>query len=307
MSWFSYNATAGGNTNVDGINIAEGMPPGNVNNAMRAMMADSRQFQLDTGGAPVTGGTGDNYTLSANQAFTGYSAGMRFAFRFNRANISEAPTLNVNGQGQRAILVYRDGQALPPFIGDIIQNGVADVIWSPADNGFIMQSAYRIRPPDISVFGPALIGRAATGAGSAAFVPLGDGMGFSGTSLVARIGAGLSFATGVIVAAVTRFATQVEAETGVNNVGAMTPLRTRQALPGALATTTVGQLGSYALLTMPGNATVRNPGFTTAGSTLEYANTDGGGSTNPPGTWRLMGVIGTATPAQRTSLWLRIS
>jgi hypothetical protein len=39
-----YSTTAGSNTSVAGINIAEGCPAANVNNGMRAMMADTRSF-----------------------------------------------------------------------------------------------------------------------------------------------------------------------------------------------------------------------------------------------------------------------
>lgn len=228
MSWFQYNTTPGANTSVDGINVAEGMPPGNVNNAMRAMMADSRKFQLDVSGAPVTGGTGDNYTLTVNQNFTGYAAGMRFAFRFSRANTTATPTLNVNGQGSRSLLMYRGGQALPPAIGDIPENAVVDVIWSQPDNGFILQNSFRTRPFDIFSSGLAIIGRPEAGAGFHSLLGLGNGIGFSGTQVVALIGAGLQFVNGRIAAVVSRFATDVEARAGSDNTVAMTPLNTLQ-------------------------------------------------------------------------------
>lgn len=44
MAIKDYSTTAGSNTSVAGINIAEGCPAANVNNGMRAMMADSRSF-----------------------------------------------------------------------------------------------------------------------------------------------------------------------------------------------------------------------------------------------------------------------
>lgn len=40
----AYSTTAGSNTSVAGINIAEGCPAANVNNGMRAQMADTRSF-----------------------------------------------------------------------------------------------------------------------------------------------------------------------------------------------------------------------------------------------------------------------
>jgi len=40
MSVDDYSETPNDNTSISGINIAEGCPPGNVNNAIRQMMAD---------------------------------------------------------------------------------------------------------------------------------------------------------------------------------------------------------------------------------------------------------------------------
>ena len=43
-----YSSTAGGNTSVGGISIAEGMLPSNINNAFRAMTADIREWYNDS-------------------------------------------------------------------------------------------------------------------------------------------------------------------------------------------------------------------------------------------------------------------
>jgi hypothetical protein len=48
MAVKDYSTTAGSNTSVAGINIAEGCPAANVNNGMRAMMADTRSFYENT-------------------------------------------------------------------------------------------------------------------------------------------------------------------------------------------------------------------------------------------------------------------
>jgi hypothetical protein len=61
-----FDATASGNTDIDGINIAEGMSPGLVNNAFRELMAQLKDFQ--------TGASGDNLTVGGNLAVTGTSA-----------------------------------------------------------------------------------------------------------------------------------------------------------------------------------------------------------------------------------------
>jgi hypothetical protein len=51
------------NTDIDGINIAEGMAPGLVNNAFRELMAQLKDFQAGT--------AGDNFTVGGNLTVTG--------------------------------------------------------------------------------------------------------------------------------------------------------------------------------------------------------------------------------------------
>ena len=43
-----WDSTAGNNTDVGGINIDEGMSPGDVNNALRELMAQLKTFNLTT-------------------------------------------------------------------------------------------------------------------------------------------------------------------------------------------------------------------------------------------------------------------
>ncbi len=74
MAISAYSTTAGSNTSVAGINIAEGCPAANMNNAMRAQMADTRSFYegatwTDLGHTPVrTGAT----TFTINSDVTAY-------------------------------------------------------------------------------------------------------------------------------------------------------------------------------------------------------------------------------------------
>lgn len=58
-----YSSTAASNTDVQGINIAEGMLPSDVNNAMRAMMSHLKNFQA--------GLSGDSVTVGGNLSVTG--------------------------------------------------------------------------------------------------------------------------------------------------------------------------------------------------------------------------------------------
>jgi hypothetical protein len=61
-----FSATASSNTDIDGINLAEGMAPSLVNNAIRELMAQLKDQQVGT--------SGDNFTVGGNLAVTGTSA-----------------------------------------------------------------------------------------------------------------------------------------------------------------------------------------------------------------------------------------
>ena len=100
-SVLDYSTTAGSNTTVGGVNIAEGMQAGLMNNALRAAMADSKKWQLDWSGI-VTAGAGNAYTITSNQGIAAYADGLRFTFRADRNNTGAA-TLNVDSRGAKAL------------------------------------------------------------------------------------------------------------------------------------------------------------------------------------------------------------
>ena len=58
-----YSATAANNTDIGGINIAEGCPPSTINNAIRELMAQLKDQQ--------TGADSDNFTVGGNLSVTG--------------------------------------------------------------------------------------------------------------------------------------------------------------------------------------------------------------------------------------------
>jgi len=49
-----YSSTAGNNTDINNINLAEGMAPSLVNNAIRQLMAQLKDFQAGTAGDSLT-------------------------------------------------------------------------------------------------------------------------------------------------------------------------------------------------------------------------------------------------------------
>ena len=105
--------------------------------------------------------------------------------------------------------------------------------------------------------------------------------------------------------------------TSANLTGAL-PAIDGSALTGVGASTTVGTVGTYALLREPiNNATVVGPGGTKAGSSLVYsglktynaASALVTGATSPLGTWQIMGTYSTAAADNDypMSVWLRTS
>jgi hypothetical protein len=58
-----YSATAANNTDIGGINIAEGCAPSNINNAIRELMSQLKDQQ--------SGSDGDNFTVGGNLSVTG--------------------------------------------------------------------------------------------------------------------------------------------------------------------------------------------------------------------------------------------
>lgn len=61
-----FDTNPANNTDINGINIAEGCAPSGINNAIRQLMSDLKEQQ--------TGASGDNFTVGGNLAVTGTSA-----------------------------------------------------------------------------------------------------------------------------------------------------------------------------------------------------------------------------------------
>lgn len=81
------------NTDVGGINIAEGMSPSDVNNAMREMMAQIKDQQAGTDGDNFT--VGGNLAVTGTSAFTGAST-FTGAVTINTAAVSAPNGLNID-------------------------------------------------------------------------------------------------------------------------------------------------------------------------------------------------------------------
>jgi hypothetical protein len=67
-----YDATAGNNTDIDSVNIAEGCPPSGINNAIRELMAHLKDFQQGSSSDSLT--VGNTLTVTGDGTFSGTGA-----------------------------------------------------------------------------------------------------------------------------------------------------------------------------------------------------------------------------------------
>ena len=86
MSIKNYSTTAGNNTSVGGVNIGEGMLPSNINNAMRAQLADIREWYNDAqwviygdgdGAHTCTYASATSFTIAGANVTSFYHTGRR--------------------------------------------------------------------------------------------------------------------------------------------------------------------------------------------------------------------------------------
>lgn len=98
MEIFDWITSAGGNNFAPPDGFPEGMNYSQVNNAAREIMAVLARWYADTNGSLTTAGTGNAYTLSANQVVSSYTNGLTYRFRADRANTGPV-TLNVDSVG----------------------------------------------------------------------------------------------------------------------------------------------------------------------------------------------------------------
>lgn len=102
---YQWSSTAASNATSDPtINWSEGMAPSSVNDSARAMMAAIANWNKDTSGSLVSGGTTSALTLTTNTGFPNLAAlnGQRIVFLANNTNVAGA-TLNVDGTGAVAL------------------------------------------------------------------------------------------------------------------------------------------------------------------------------------------------------------
>lgn len=130
MTIYSYSTTAGLNSTVGGVNVAEGTSGANLNNAIRAMMADLKGWANDIGGAASTTGSSNTYALTTSQTVAGLADGIALMFIANHTNTGAA-TLNVDTLGAKAM---RGPGDVALIAGDIVSGAPYLVAYDASAN-----------------------------------------------------------------------------------------------------------------------------------------------------------------------------
>lgn len=105
-----FSATPGNNTDIDGINIAEGCAPSGINDAIRELMAQLKDFQAGTAGDSFNGPVGSTtpaagafttLTASTSATLSGLTVNNGYTEETVSANTGTAYTINLdNGSVQ---------------------------------------------------------------------------------------------------------------------------------------------------------------------------------------------------------------
>jgi hypothetical protein len=114
-----YSSTASDNTDIGGINIAEGMAPSDVNNAMREQMAQLKEF--------IDGSSGDTVTTAKIVATTAEilsGASVTGTATFNSAVVMSS-TLSVANTATVGVVQMADNNLIRPKLVDYAVKGVA--------------------------------------------------------------------------------------------------------------------------------------------------------------------------------------
>lgn len=147
MGYFSYSEVAGDNSVVGGVTISENniqIPA--LNDAIRAMIADSAKLMADLGGTKISGSTATNaYTFDISSDPTAYNGYMFFRIKADHTNTA-ASTGNVESLGVKTIKKLFNGTSIDLVAGDYPTNHIGEFVYSTVDACLIL-----LNPVNISV------------------------------------------------------------------------------------------------------------------------------------------------------------
>jgi hypothetical protein len=148
---FEWSITAGSNTTVEGISIAEGMSPAGVNNFLRAQVAALKMFQLDLGGENTSAGN-DTITLTTDSGLASYTDGAIVAFTAGGTNTGAA-TLNVDSVGAQDLKKYTSAGLVALSAGDVTTGGTYLVKYETTNADWILLNASTVPDAELTAIG----------------------------------------------------------------------------------------------------------------------------------------------------------
>jgi hypothetical protein len=133
------------------------------------------ELQTQTFTAFTTGGTSTAFTLTPSPVIGAYAAGQRFRVKFNAANTTTTPTMNINGLGAKNLKVYdAAGAKQNPAVGAFAANMLSDVEYDGTDLVVLIQLPPTL-PAAPHVRQAALGGPVNASTGAADFLPATSG------------------------------------------------------------------------------------------------------------------------------------
>lgn len=136
-TWFK--TAAANNTGSTPDYPIEGMAPSTVNDCMRENMAAVARWYEDGQGSLITGGTGNTFTLAANNTYSALAKQPFLVFQVDRANTG-ASTLQVGSLAAKGLRIA--GAALES--GALVADTVIAVAYNATDDAYDILSATSI-------------------------------------------------------------------------------------------------------------------------------------------------------------------
>lgn len=257
-----YSTTAGANTDIDGINIDEGCPPANMNNAIRNLMAALKGWQ----GGTVTGDV---------LAVTGGGTGVTTSTGSGNNVLSTSPTLVTPVLGTPTSGTLTNCTGLPLTTGITgtlpVLNGGTGVTTSTGTGSNVLSASPTFT--GVPLAPTAASGTNTTQIATTAFVASAVGAATTGVSSFSAGSTGLTPSTGT--------------------TGAVTLGGTLSVANGGTGATSLAGAG---ITTLSGTQTIT--GAKTFSSNNTFSGTIGVGATNPgTSTWNLYSLGNGANPA----------
>lgn len=157
MSVWDWSTTAGNNTGsptTPGIAMAEGMAPSAVNDGVRRMMADIKEWWKQVGVVYTSSGT-NTVTLTLTPTLGAYTDGQVFTFLAGGTNTG-AVTLNIDTLGAKTVYAADGSSALAA--GDITSGYIITVAYRSSLNGFQLLRSTSSAPGNFSIAGSLTVG-----------------------------------------------------------------------------------------------------------------------------------------------------